>query len=351
MEGEEIIPQESRLPEFKKTVLRVGTYVMICFILRYICGVVIALADSAMYGRVELSLSYIIKLSISGTFLQILPSVIGAFMFGLAGKNGTGIKRLYKKPARFSKAVSNFAPVYGICQTVNIITLIAVFVFSNKADFGKTINTTLNDIPLDMATSVFMMLLLVVIAPVFEEFMFRGLILGALKPYGNGFAIITSGLLFGLFHGNFRQFFYTAAMGIAVGYIADVTGSILPTTIIHAVINGISGIMIIIMSTDGVKTMMTAGGTDSLTDTQMISVAVFGIYMVAILIFMAVGFIAAVIKMKQIKRFKVPKVWTEISNGRKAALLICTVPAIISVIMIADTFLGFSDSLLTALFG
>ena len=42
------------------------------------------------------------------------------------------------------------------------------------------------------------LLLTVIVSPIFEELMFRGMILGRLRRYGDGFAVAASALLFGM---------------------------------------------------------------------------------------------------------------------------------------------------------
>lgn len=59
-----------------------------------------------------------------------------------------------------------------------------------------------------------------IFAPVAEEILFRGYILHTLKPYGKRFAILGSGLLFGIFHGNLLQMPYAVIMGFVLGYLA-----------------------------------------------------------------------------------------------------------------------------------
>lgn len=341
---------ENVLPEYKKTALLVGTFVMICFILRYLGVICVNAAYSALNEKLSFDVMYIIELAISALFLQISPSVIGAFMFGKLGKNGTGLKSLYTVPKSNAKAVSNFTAVYGIAQAVNLVTVIIMFIFTSKADLTERISNVAEMQSAGLPGALFMFFMLVVIAPVFEEFIFRGLIMDALKPYGNGLAIFASGLLFGLYHGNFNQFFYTAAAGIALGYIANVTGSIVPTMIIHAIMNSIGGILNLLMSTESVQTYILNGREDAIPDADMIWVAMFGIFMVCVLVLVIVGLVSAVLKIKQIKRYKVKKVCPEISNGKKVSMLILTVPSVIAIVLILDTFFGFSDPLMRALF-
>lgn len=73
-----------------------------------------------------------------------------------------------------------------------------------------------------------------------EEFLFRGVILSNLMPYGKGLAIIVSSVFFGLMHGNFYQFLYTAAAGIMLGTIYVVTDSIWCPVLMHMINNALS---------------------------------------------------------------------------------------------------------------
>ena len=73
-----------------------------------------------------------------------------------------------------------------------------------------------------------------------EEFGMRGVCLGSLRRYGDGFAIIVSSVLFGLIHGNFTQIAFAAIIGLAAGYATVKSGSMWPAIIIHFVNNFIS---------------------------------------------------------------------------------------------------------------
>lgn len=82
---------------------------------------------------------------------------------------------------------------------------------------------------------------IVVVAPVMEELMFRKLLIDRIVPYGQKAAILVSGISFGLFHGNFQQFFYACGLGIVFAYIYSSTGRIYYTIIFHMVINFVCG--------------------------------------------------------------------------------------------------------------
>ena len=88
-----------------------------------------------------------------------------------------------------------------------------------------------------------MILCVVILAPVLEEFFFRKLLIDCLHPYGELLAILTSGFLFGLFHQNLTQYFYAFAIGIVLAYLYCRTGSFVTVTLMHAAINLFFGVL------------------------------------------------------------------------------------------------------------
>lgn len=58
-----------------------------------------------------------------------------------------------------------------------------------------------------------------ILAPVWEELLFRGYVLRTLHPFGKRFAVLGSAILFGLFHGNLLQTPYAVIMGLVLGYV------------------------------------------------------------------------------------------------------------------------------------
>ena len=73
-----------------------------------------------------------------------------------------------------------------------------------------------------------------------EEFLFRGLVLSQLLPYGKTTAVLGSALLFGLVHQNFGQFFYATIAGVVLALAVMESGSIWVGVIIHLLNNLIS---------------------------------------------------------------------------------------------------------------
>lgn len=81
-----------------------------------------------------------------------------------------------------------------------------------------------------------------ILAPVFEELFYRKAIIDRLRRYGDLPAILISGMIFGLIHGNLNQIFYATAVGMLLSFIYVRTGSVLYTISIHSAFNMIGGV-------------------------------------------------------------------------------------------------------------
>ena len=79
-----------------------------------------------------------------------------------------------------------------------------------------------------------------------EEFAFRGVVLQSLRKFGDTHAIVFSALLFALMHRNLTQFFFAFIAGLALGYVAVVTGSLWTGIAIHCLNNSFSVLVVIL---------------------------------------------------------------------------------------------------------
>ena len=79
----------------------------------------------------------------------------------------------------------------------------------------------------------------VILPPLVEETVFRGLILHYLKKGGARFwaANLIQAVLFGIYHGNLIQGIYAFCIGVLLGYLAERYGSLIIPVMIHALFN------------------------------------------------------------------------------------------------------------------
>ena len=74
-------------------------------------------------------------------------------------------------------------------------------------------------------------------APIMEELLFRKLLLDRVSVFGDRTAILLSGVVFGLAHGNFYQFFYAFGLGSIFAWVYLRTRRIRFSILLHVLIN------------------------------------------------------------------------------------------------------------------
>ncbi len=87
------------------------------------------------------------------------------------------------------------------------------------------------------------LLVLGILAPILEELFYRKLVIDRLRRFGDLPAVLISGLLFGLIHGNFSQFFYATLIGVFFGLIYLRTGKLRYSISLHMSVNLLGGVM------------------------------------------------------------------------------------------------------------
>ncbi len=138
-------------------------------------------------------------------------------------------KKEYISPS-FSMKLGDFPGAFiisslGLCFTAS--HLMRYF-----SDGGPGVTTSYHD-----ENIVLMVFTTVLIPALCEELFFRGLIMTNLMPLGKNFAIIVSGIIFGLVHGNHDQIFFATISGIVFGWLYTETGSIWCGVIVHMLNN------------------------------------------------------------------------------------------------------------------
>lgn len=121
------------------------------------------------------------------------------------------------------------------------------------------------------------LLLVSLLAPVFEELFFRKLLIDRTIKYGSKISIFISALMFGLFHGNLNQFFYAFLIG---GFFATVyvkTGNVKYTMALHITANIVGSVISLIVE----GTISTLGNSP---EGIVLSVIYYGILFIVIFV-------------------------------------------------------------------
>ncbi|HJC36343.1 MAG TPA: CPBP family intramembrane metalloprotease [Candidatus Merdibacter merdavium] len=100
----------------------------------------------------------------------------------------------------------------------------------------------------DLLGNILLVITTVIAAPLFEEYLFRGVCMMGLKRYGNGFAILVTSFLFAFMHGNIPQAVPIFFFSLVLCYVDIRTDSLLPGLIFHIANNAISQMMLFIQN-------------------------------------------------------------------------------------------------------
>jgi len=173
--------------------------------------------------------------------LTYIPKLIGVVAFWLIvrripvfkGKTpGLGFKNIFQL----------FLITYAVAITCNVIGAnISAFSPAGKSAELEQISSIVS------TGNLVGIMIPVLFAPVLEELVFRKMILGRTKGFGESTAIVFSALSFGLFHQNLTQFMYAFAVGLFLGYVYCKTGKVIVTIIMHMLLNGFSSCIMFIM--------------------------------------------------------------------------------------------------------
>lgn len=96
---------------------------------------------------------------------------------------------------------------------------------------------------LAMQFDVWNVVFLVILGPLFEEWIFRKELISRTRKYGEKTAIVFSALFFGLVHMNLFQFFYAFALGLAFGYVYVRTSKLRYSVVMHMFVNFMGGVV------------------------------------------------------------------------------------------------------------
>ncbi len=171
--------------------------------------------------------------------MMLIPMYLMAFpifyLLTMTQKDKMVIPKKKIGVGRFILAVFMCAGICGVGMILGLIVemlLALVIPVTPDADSANTLANMM------VSSSPFWRILTVGIgAPIVEEMIFRKCLIDRTIKYGEWMAIFTSGLLFGLMHGNFMQFFFATGLGMLFAFIYVRTGKIWYTILLHMCVN------------------------------------------------------------------------------------------------------------------
>ncbi len=166
--------------------------------------------------------------------MLILPCVIY-----LAATKSSPIEAFRLRRIRISTFFLSL--LYVVCWYPLTVAMNAVsMIFTENA--AEEIIGTYSGVPFFL-----LWIVIAVMAPACEEFIFRGVILSGLRSGGRILgAVILQGVMFGFLHLNLNQMLYAAVLGTGFGLLVESTGSIWTSYLGHMTINtlGVSAMVL-----------------------------------------------------------------------------------------------------------
>ncbi|MCQ2416711.1 MAG: CPBP family intramembrane metalloprotease [Oscillospiraceae bacterium] len=239
------------------------------------------------------------------------------------------------KPHHFIMA---FICMEGLCIAGNLIGTVINFILSQIVGYN-TSSTFLIEGVFGNASTVFV-IIAVLIGPVIEEILFRKILLDRIQKYGTLPALLISGITFGLFHGNFSQFFYAAFIGLFLAYIYLRTGKVINTIILHIMMNfwGSAIPMILLHKVDS-ETLVNA-----LTNNDITSLGSSLQSMIPFFIFTAFNFMIAIggiiMLCLNASRFSLPESEAPVPKGKRFKTSVLNIGFLLFILYIAYEFVS-----------
>ena len=189
------------------------------------------------------------------TALILAPVMLAGGLSAIVGNMLPSSLHLRKWRIKFTEPFrgDKLSPVFIVSALLTALGLNSAWCYTYYYILKPWFGNLMGNVPEDTSTlytpetmplvgMICYLLWVCVIAPVTEEYMFRGAILRTLSGYGSGFAIVASAVCFGLMHGNMGQTPMAFLIGLVMGYVAAKSGNIRQTIFIHMVNNIIASI-------------------------------------------------------------------------------------------------------------
>lgn len=183
------------------------------------------------------------------TILTVVATLVSAVFSVPAYWIIWGRKRTLEDKQYFREKVLKLKPfamiVIASCGlyylSILIVAVIAAVSPGMMEEYTEMVDTALG------GSQALAMLAAVILAPINEECIMRGLILKNLQRFFSTPAVvIIQAILFGLFHANWVQGIYVLPVGAALGYVAVKSRSVIPSIFMHLFYNTLSFVVVML---------------------------------------------------------------------------------------------------------
>ena len=186
---------------------------------------------------------------------------------------------------------------------------------ANAVDYHKQVVAELSNNLVFSSGTVIRIISIGILPAIFEELLFRKFLIDRTIRHGEFISCAMSGIMFGLWHGNFQQFFFAFFIGVLFAFVYIRTGNIIYTMIMHASMNLVTSTVTVELFNALMKSMgidMATGNINTNIDDSVIIKSVLPMLLLLLLwigllvSFQIVGFIMLIVKRKKFKLAVMP---------------------------------------------
>ena len=205
------------------------------------------------------------------------------------------------KTFSFKELFRYFCIAYALAISSNVIGTVISLISGNQTNIAVEIDELVS------TGGIATWFIMIIVAPLVEELIFRKFIIDRTKKYGEKYAIVFSAVCFGLFHMNLQQFIYAASIGMVFGYIYSRSGKIHYTMIMHSIINAIGYLVVLIAGPmlesvqDIDLSSLLGGDTSGLEALNPVSMLLLMLAEQAILVIIALGIVFFIREVRKVR--------------------------------------------------
>ena len=228
----EILKEKSQKKEIRKAAITIGIPFLMIIAFSLFWKTILFFAVS-LFPKTRDAVNSFFESSVNQDFFSVtVSSILFIGVFSVAAK--VSKKRISDLVPLARPKKGTFFPLvligFAFCMFSNLINIEFENFFES---FGTEYNVSREKPEFTLIAFVLSVISTAIMPALVEEYACRGIVFGTLLPFGEGFALLTSSIIFGVMHGNFDQMPFAFFVGLILGYVRIRSGSIWPCMIIH----------------------------------------------------------------------------------------------------------------------
>lgn len=208
------------MKKFADTIIRLAVFAIIFVAMQIVAGVVAAVMPHSEDASLQLFVGYTLSMVLTFVAVKLYTS------------------RIKPAPRSVMKSIAGFNPVITLAGVIFMVALSVVL--SPLKEVMSVDNSAYND-------SVWTLLTVTIIAPIFEEILFRGKLYNILNvSVSPTLSVLLSSLIFGVLHFKLAVFVSCIPLGFLFGFVYLRTRSIIAPIILHVCNNALAYALIVL---------------------------------------------------------------------------------------------------------